>query len=84
MPRIKKQSMGNYMPTTQDVEAYKWCINNGIFISPFATGEGTWYIEVKMNNKTNRSPLAYGAVSIWIQIYEFYKYYYNKYGKNIF
>ena len=75
--------MGNYMPTTQDVEAYRWCVNNGIFISPFATGEGTWYVEIKMNNKTNRSPLAYGAVSIWIQVYEFYKYYYKKYGKNI-
>jgi len=83
MPRKKKDVMGQYMPTVLEMEAYRWCINNGIYISPFATGEGTWYIEIKMNNKTNRSPLTYGPVSIWIQIYEFYKYYYNKYAQKI-
>ncbi len=75
--------MGNYMPTTEEMVAYQWCINNGIFISPFANGEGVWYIEIKMNNKTNRSPLTYGPISIWIKIYEFYKYYYNKYAQKI-
>tara|TARA_R110002012_G_scaffold36371_4_gene102823 strand:+ start:1144 stop:1395 length:252 start_codon:yes stop_codon:yes gene_type:complete len=83
MPRIKKNKMGNYMPTTEEMVAYQWCINNGIFISPFANGEGVWYIEIKMNNKTNRSPLTYGPISIWIKIYEFYKYYYNKYAQKI-
>ncbi len=71
------------MPTTPEMIAYRWCINNGIYISPFATGEGTWYIEIKMNNKINRSPLTYGPTAIWIQIYEFYKYYYNKYAQKI-
>tara|TARA_R100001480_G_scaffold497_2_gene1305 strand:+ start:163 stop:414 length:252 start_codon:yes stop_codon:yes gene_type:complete len=83
MPRIKKQSMGSYLPTSHELAAYRWCINNGIFISPFATGEGTWYVEIKINNKTNRSPLTYGPTSIWIQMYEFYKYYYNKYAQKI-
>ena len=75
--------MGNYMPTTEEMVAYQWCINNGIFISPFANGEGVWYIEIKMNNKTNRSPLTYGPTSIWIQMYGFYKYYYDKYAQKI-
>ena len=75
--------MGSYLPTSHELAAYRWCINNGIFISPFATGEGTWYVEIKINNKTNRSPLTYGPTSIWIQIYEFYKYYYNKYAQKI-
>ena len=82
MPR-KKDVMGYYMPSEKDREAYSWCINNGIYISPFANGEGAWYIEIKMNNKTNRSPLTYGPISIWIQMYEFYKYYYNKYAHRI-
>ena len=56
--------MGNYLPTVLEMEAYRWCINNGIYISPFATGEVTCYIEIKMNNKTNRSPLTYGPISI--------------------
>ena len=71
------------MPSEKDRETYGWCINNGIYISPFANGEGAWYIEIKMNNKTNRSPLTYSPVSIWIQMYEFYKYYYNKYAQKI-
>jgi hypothetical protein len=81
MPR-KKDVMGQYMPTVEETEAYRWCINNGIYISPFANGEGAWYIDIKINNKTNRSPLTYGPVSIWIQMFEFYKYYYKKYGAN--
>ena len=81
MPR-KKDVMGQYMPTVEETEAYRWCINNGIYISPFANGEGAWYIDIKINNKTNRSPLVYGPVSIWIQMFEFYKYYYKKYGAN--
>ena len=75
--------MGSYLPTSHELAAYRWCISNGIFISPFATGEGTWYVEIKINNKTNRSPLTYGPTSIWIQMYEFYKYYYNKYAQKI-
>jgi hypothetical protein len=83
MPRIKKNKMGYYMPTTEETEAYRWCINNGIYISPFANGEGGWYIEIKLNNKVSRSPDAYGAVTIWIKLYEFYKYYYNKYANKV-
>ena len=63
MPR-KKDVMGYYMPSDKDREAYGWCINNGIYISPFANGEGAWYIDIKINNKTNRSPLTYGPISV--------------------
>ena len=71
------------MPTTEEMVAYRWCVNNGIYISPFANGEGAWYIEIKLNNKVSRSPDAYGAVTIWIKLYEFYKYYYNKYANKV-
>ena len=75
--------MGQYMPTMKEMEAYRWCINNGIYISPYANGEGGWYIEIKLNNKINRSPDVYGKTTIWIKLYEFYKYYYNKYAHKI-
>ena len=75
--------MGYYMPTTEETAAYRWCINNGIYISPFANGEGAWYIEIKLNNKVSRSPDVYGGVTIWIKLYEFYKYYYNKYANKV-
>ena len=82
MPR-KKDVMGQYMPSEKDREAYAWCINNGIYISPFANGEGVWYIDIKINNKTHRSPEPYGSITIWIKLYEYYKYYYNKYAQKI-
>ena len=35
--------MGQYMPTVEKTEKLTaWCINNGIYISPFANGEGAW------------------------------------------
>ena len=71
------------MPSEKDREAYSWCINNGIYISPFANGEGAWYIDININNKTHRSPEVYSPVTIWIKMYEYYKYYYNKYAKKI-
>ena len=71
------------MPTVEETEAYRWCINNGIYISPFANGEGAWYVDITINGKTNRSPEVYGKVTIWIKLYEFYKYYYNKYAQKI-
>ena len=43
--------MGSYLPTSEEAKAYHWCINNGIFISPFATGDATWYIDIEINNK---------------------------------
>ncbi len=75
--------MGAYLPTSEETKAYHWCINNGIYISPFATGEATWYIYIEINKKTSRSPDSYGKDTIWIKMYEFYKYYYNKYAQKI-
>ena len=71
------------MPTVEEKEAYRWCINNGIYISPHGNGQGAWYIDIELNGKNNRSPEVYGPVSIWIKLFEFYKYYYNKYAQKI-
>jgi len=83
MPKRKKDIMGQYMPTTVETEAYRWCINNGIYISPWATGEGAWHVDITINGTNHRSPETYGKVTIWIKLYEFYKYYYNKYANKV-
>ena len=83
MARYKKVTIPGPVWTTELREAYRWCINNGIYISPFATGDATWYIEIKINGKTNRSPDVYSKTAIWIKMYEFYEYYYNKYEKRL-
>jgi len=81
----KKKSewdMGSYQATDEEVEARLWCVRNGIYISPFAKEAGSWYIDITINGKTNRSPYVYIKDMIWQKIYEYYKYYYEKYFRD--
>ena len=74
--------MGQYMATSQERKHMQWCMNNGIKISPFARNTYEWYIDIDINNKKNKSPQVYTKKDLWEQIFNYYKYYYNKYGKN--
>ena len=73
--------MGQYMATSQERKHMQWCINNGIKISPFAHNTYEWYIDIDINNKKNKSPQVYTKKDLWEQIFNYYKYYYNKYAK---
>jgi hypothetical protein len=73
--------MGQYMATSQERKHMQWCINNGIKISPFARNTYEWYIDIDINNKKNKSPQVYTKKDLWEQIFNYYKYYYNKYAK---
>ena len=73
--------MGTYNASEFELEAYKWCIRNKIYIAPKAINEAKWSIVITNNNKTNEDPNSYTRADIWIKIYEYYKYYYNKYEK---
>ena len=80
---VKRINMGYHMATSEERKHMQWCINNGIKISPFAHSSNyEWHIDIEINNKKNRSPYLYKKVQIWEEIFKFYKYYYNKYGKN--
>lgn len=72
--------MGNYAPNDKESEAYVWCIRNNIKIAPMAKSTTEWYIDIMINNTTNRSPLTYKKIDVWKQLYKFYLYYYNKYN----
>jgi len=80
---VKKDPMGQYIYSDEELEAYSWCIKNGIRISPIAKDETNWFIEITINNKTNRSPETYKKMVIWEKLFEYYIYYYGKY-KNKF
>ena len=74
-------NMGSYPASAEEVEAKVWCLRNNIYISPFAKEPGSWYIDIVINGKQNRSPHIYTKDIIWENIYKFYKYYYDKYKK---
>ena len=40
-------------------------------------------IEIKLNNNIHKSPTPFGKTVVWIKLYEYYKYYYNKYAQKI-
>lgn len=73
--------MGNYLYTKKEFEAYRWCIENGIYITPKAKSTNSWYINIEINKKSNISPESYGKLEIWKQMYKYYIYYYDKYKK---
>ena len=73
--------MGEYIPTEKDFEAYKWCIENDIKISPTAKAEGSWWIDIVNQGVKNRSPQTFVKGVIWEKVYEYYNYYYDKYKK---
>jgi len=82
----KKKSpwdMGDYTPTNEEAEAMRWCVRNQIYISPVAIRESRWTIEILNNGKTSTDSNNYRKLDIWIKMYSYYKYYYNKYENKI-
>ena len=82
----KKKSpwdMGDYTPTNEEAEAMRWCVRNQIYISPIAIRESRWTIEILNNGKTSTDTADYKKLDIWIKMYSYYKYYYNKYENKI-
>lgn len=76
--------MGEYRPTTEEIKAFSWCINHSIYISPKATNKTTeWYLVITINGNDNTSPKTFKKDEIWKKLYEYYKYYYEKYETKI-
>ena len=79
--RKKKVKQPTYLHNEEQFKAYHWCINNGIKISPFCKeNHATWYIDIEINGKVNRSPKYYTERELWEVIFNYYKYYYEKYA----
>ena len=62
-------------------EAQRWCIREGIYIAPKARNDTAWYIDIKNKGKVNTTPGTFGKTEIWVKIFEYYKYYADKYRK---
>ena len=77
-----RKNKSTYLPTDEEQKALHWCINNNIYISPFCKEYFvSWYIDIKINGKLNRSPITYAQDELWQMIFNYYKYYYDKYKK---
>ena len=73
--------MGTYNATSKDYDIRLWCHRNNIFITPVETGyrKRNWYVEINLRGKIYKSPETYTPTTIWEKIFEYRRYYYEKY-----
>tara|TARA_Y100001963_G_C6547514_1_gene338343 strand:- start:230 stop:520 length:291 start_codon:yes stop_codon:yes gene_type:complete len=81
--KTKKKTSSLYYPwTKEDMKIVQWCLNKniGVAVSPSGTN---WKVEIRMNKGDwKRDPKEYEHGDAMKKMYEYYKYYYNKYNVN--
>ena len=71
--------------SNNDMKIVGWCLNKniGISIMPDWKSEiNNWKINIEINKKTFTDPERYEDDQVLDKVYEYYKYYYNKYKLN--
>jgi len=73
---------GTHPYTPEDMKHVGWCIKKGIKIAVIPNWDGSydeWKIELNINKKVHTDPAVYMADEAHKKMYEYYKYYYDKY-----
>jgi len=79
-PKKKKLNLYAYPYTKEDMKRVQWCHdrNIGVCASP---SETNWKVEIRMNKGDwKRDPNEYEYEDAMKKLYEYYKYYYDKYN----
>jgi len=75
----------DYVPDKNDTNAFTWCINNNIRIYPKPLERGLknklYYICIEINKKETCGKDTFENNELTGIIYEYYRYYYQKYKK---
>lgn len=82
-PKAKKKKGTSlyYKYTDDDMKRVSWCMNKNIHIA-VVRGEIKWNIEIRMNKGDwKKDPGVYEHEEAMKKMYEYYKYYYDKYNK---
>ena len=82
--RTPGRRAGPHPYTPENMKHVGWCIKKGIKIAIIPNWEGStdeWKIELNINKKIHLDPAIYKADEAHIKMYEYYKYYYEKYKK---
>ena len=78
-PKKKKKGKSLYYPyTDEDMKRVSWCMDRGIFVAVMPRGTN-WIVEITLNKKVNIDPAVYDHGDAMEKMYEYYKYYYDKY-----
>ena len=74
----KGKSAGYHPYTREDMKRVQWCIDRNIKIAVVPSGND-WKVELNINKKIHLDPKVYRAEEAYKKMYEYYKYYYDKY-----
>tara|TARA_R100000935_G_scaffold761_1_gene2618 strand:+ start:100 stop:354 length:255 start_codon:yes stop_codon:yes gene_type:complete len=79
----KKKDVNMGMPPYKEEDwiPYRWCVRNNIAIAAKAKNNSAWHIDITQNDKTTTSPGSYGKNEVWLKIFEYSKYYYDKHRR---
>ena len=84
--RSRKKKKGNslyYPHTREDLKRVGWCLNKNIEVAVIPGG-GNWKVEIRLNkNNWNQDPGVYEHEEAMKKMYEYYKYYYDKYENRV-
>lgn len=86
MAKFKRvsRSAGQSMIPQGYSKMIQWCLDNSIAIAitpNWDMSDGNWKIEIRINNKVHVDPANYTVANVHDKMYEYYKYYYDKYNK---
>ena len=76
----RSTGMRTYSP--EDIKRVGWCMKKGIKIAVIPHWDGAsneWKIELNIKKKIHLDPAVYKADEAYKKMYEYYKYYYDKY-----
>ena len=82
-PKLPRKTAPTKPWTNDEMEVVGWCMNKNIHVSitPDWKHEfNLWQIDIKINGKTHVDPARYDD-DVLDKVYEYYKYYYDKYNK---
>ena len=74
----KGKSAGYHPYTREDMKRVQWCIDRNIKIAVVPSGND-WKVELNINKKIHLDPKVYRAKEAYKKMYEYYKYYHDKY-----
>ena len=80
----KGKSAGYHPYTREDMKRVQWCMDRNIKIAVTPNWEGgtdEWRVELNINKEIHLDPEIYKANEAHTKMYEYAKYYYDKYNK---
>jgi len=82
--KVRGRSPGFQPYTKQDMKHVGWCTNKGIKIAVIPNWEtnGEWQVELNIKKNIHLDPAKYQVAEAYKKMYEYYKYYYDKYKLN--